>query len=65
MRGQIADQSFKGAIAALVLYVAVKLGADSELVLILTPIITGGLAMLSKKVGDPDLASFLQEPCDQ
>lgn len=61
MRGQTADQTLKGAVAALVMYVATKLGADSQLVLLLTPVITGLLAWASKKVGDPDLASFLDD----
>lgn len=61
MRGQTADQTLKGAITALILYGLVKLGADSELVLVATPVIAGVLAWLSKKVGDPDLASFLEE----
>lgn len=59
MRSQTADQTMKGAITALILYFLVKLGADEQLVLIVTPIITGLLAWVSKKVGDPEIASFL------
>ena len=61
MRGQMADQTLKGAVAALVMYVATKLGADSQLVLLLAPVVTGLLAWASKKVGDPTLASFLDD----
>lgn len=59
MNSQTADQTMKGAITALILYFMVKLGADEQLVLIATPIIAGALAWLSKKVGDPEIASFL------
>lgn len=58
---QTADQTLKGAVAALVVYVAMKLGADTELTLLLTPIVTGVLAFFSKKVGDPTVASFFDE----
>lgn len=61
MKTQTADQTLKGAIAALVMYIALKLGADGELVLLLTPVVTGLLAWMSKKVGDPTIASFIDE----
>lgn len=61
MKSQTADQTFKGAVAALVMYIAIKLGADSQLVLLLTPVVTGVLAHFSKKVGDPTIASFFDE----
>lgn len=59
MKGQTTDQALKGGITAVVLYILMKVGADSELILILTPVITGALAIASKKVGDPEIASFL------
>ena len=59
---QTADQTLKGAVAALIMYILVKMGADNELVLIAGPIVTGVLAYLSRKVGDPTLASFLDDP---
>lgn len=62
MKSQTTDQTLKGGITAVVLYLLMKVGADSEMILILTPVITGALAIASKKIGDPDVASFLSGP---
>lgn len=61
MKGQTADQTMKGALAAIILYFANKFGLDSELTLLIIPVVTGVLAWMSKKVGDPALASFLDD----
>jgi hypothetical protein len=58
--GQRSDQTFKGAVAALVAYVLIQFGADDALVLVVTPVVTGLLAILSTKVGDPEMASFFE-----
>lgn len=61
MRGQTADQTLKGAVAGLVVWVATKFGMDTEAALLLSPIALWVLAVISKKCGDPSLASFFDE----
>ena len=58
---QTTDQTLKGAIAALMIFLATKFGVSSDVVLVAIPVVTGVLAWLSQKVGDPTIASFLNE----
>jgi len=58
---QTLDQTGKGAIAALVIYILNKVGLDSDAVLVIAPVVVGLLAWASKKVGDPEIASFLSD----
>jgi hypothetical protein len=59
MGNQTTDQAMKGGLLALFAYFANKQGMEAELILILTPIVAAVLAYLSKKIGDPEIASFL------
>lgn len=58
---QTTDQTLKGAIAAFMIFLATKFGVSSDIVLVAIPVVTGVLAWLSQKVGDPTIASFLNE----
>ena len=58
---QTLDQTGKGAIAALVIYALNRSGLHTDAVLVLAPVIIGLLAWMSKKVGDPTIASFLSD----
>jgi hypothetical protein len=49
---QTADQTLKGAIIALVSYVAYKKGWDMELVALAIPVVSGILAYVSTLVGN-------------
>lgn len=56
---QIADQTIKCTALGVIAYFAEHLGMPQETVLVLMPVVGLGLAWLSKKVGDPEIASFL------
>ena len=58
---QTTDQTLKGAIAAFMIFLATKFGVSSDIVLVAIPVVTGVLAWLSQKFGDPTIASFLNE----
>lgn len=58
-RQQTTDQSIKGGIAGIVLFLMMKSGADAALIAMSTPVITGLLSWVSTKIGDPELASFI------
>lgn len=53
---QTADQTLKGAIIALVSYVAYKKGWDMELVALAIPVVSGVLAYISTLVGNRQTA---------
>ena len=53
---QTADQTLKGAIIALVSYVAYKKGWDMELVALAIPVVSGVLAYVSTLVGNKQTA---------
>ena len=55
-RLQTADQTLKGAIIALVSYVAFKKGWDMELVALAIPVVSGALAYVSTLVGNRSTA---------
>lgn len=56
--GQVSDQSAKGGVIGIVMYFMVKYNVDPALIALTTPLIATVLAVVSKKVGDPELASF-------
>ena len=53
---QTADQTLKGAVIALVTYVAYKYGADMQLVALAIPVVSGLMAWLSTRFGNRDTA---------
>ena len=58
-RQQTADQSIKGGIAGIIIFLLAKVDADPALIAMATPVITGLLSWASTKIGDPELASFI------
>lgn len=59
--GQVSDQSAKGGVIGIVMYFMVKYNVDPALVALATPLIATVLAVVSKKVGDPEIASFFND----
>jgi len=53
---QIGDQTTKGGVIGLFIYAMTKNNVDPMLTAMLTPMMSGLLAYLSTKIGDPDLA---------
>jgi hypothetical protein len=53
---QTADQTVKGGIMGLLMYVAMQYNVDPGLIAASTPVVAGILAWLSTKIGDPELA---------
>lgn len=53
---QTADQTLKGAIIALITYVAYKNGWDMQLVALAIPVVSGLLAWLSTLIGNRNTA---------
>jgi hypothetical protein len=53
---QTADQTLKGAVIALAVYVAAKYDLDMELVALAIPVVSGVLAAISTKVGNRSTA---------
>lgn len=58
-RQQTADQSIKGGIAGIIIFLLAKWDVDPALIAMATPVITGALSWASTKIGDPELASFI------
>lgn len=58
-RQQTADQSLKGGVAGIVIYLLAKNNADPVFIAMATPVITGALSWVSTKIGDPKVASFI------
>lgn len=56
--GQVGDQSAKGGLMGIAIYFMSKYNVDPALIAMATPVIAGFLAVASKKVGDPSIASF-------
>ena len=61
VKTQINDQTLKGAILGLVAYGMMKLNVPEELQAALYPLILWVLAVVSTKMGDPEVASFLNK----
>jgi len=57
-KSQLGDQMAKGGVMGLVVYFANKGNIDPELLAICMPLIAGVMAVVSSKIGDPDIASF-------
>jgi hypothetical protein len=53
---QTADQTLKGAVIALVTYVAYKYDLDMEMVALAIPVVSGVMAWISTKVGNKQTA---------
>jgi hypothetical protein len=53
------DQVLKGGALGVIVYVCDKYNVDAEMTALLMPLAAAALAMLSTKVGDPMVASFL------
>lgn len=58
-KGQLSDQSLKGAVLGLISYFAMKADLDPAMIAMSTPVIAALLAYASTRVGDKDAASFL------
>jgi hypothetical protein len=56
--GQVGDQSAKGGVMGIAIYFMVKYNVDPALIAMATPLLAGVLAAASKKIGDPNVASF-------
>ena len=53
------DQVLKGGALGLIVYICDKYNVDAEMTALLMPLAAAGLAVISTKVGDPMVASFL------
>jgi hypothetical protein len=56
---QIGDQTLKGAVVGVVAYVLNRLNVGAEAQAAFLPLVLWALALVSTKVGDPNVASFL------
>ena len=56
---QLTDQAAKGGVLGILVYLANKANLDQEFVALCMPVLAGALAWASTKIGDPELASFL------
>ena len=56
---QLTDQAAKGGVLGILVYLANKANLDQEFVALCLPVLAGILAWASTKIGDPELASFL------
>lgn len=57
-QSQVVDQTFKGSVIALLSYIAYKLGADEQLIMLATPVALGIFAYVSGRFGDKKYNSF-------
>lgn len=62
---QTADQTLKGAVIALVTYVAYKYGADMQLVALAIPVVSGLMAWISTKIGNKNTACLFVDKNDK
>ena len=62
---QTADQTLKGAVIALVTYVAYKYGADMQLVALAIPVASGVMAWISTKIGNKNTACLFVDKTDK
>jgi hypothetical protein len=58
---QMTDQVAKGGVIGILVYLGNKAGMDEEFIAICLPVVAGLLAWVSTKIGDPELASFLDQ----
>jgi hypothetical protein len=65
--GQVGDQSVKGGVLGVAIYFMSKYNMDPALIAMLTPMIAAVMAVASKKIGDPEIASFFgnAKPVDE
>ena len=59
MNSQKVDQTLKGAVAGFVAWVLYKFNVDPALIAATVPLLVGVLAVVSMRVGDKRLASFI------
>lgn len=64
-KGQLSDQSLKGAVLGLISYFAMKADLDPAMIAMSTPVIAALLAYASTRVGDKDAASFLAKAAQE
>ncbi len=64
-RLQTADQTLKGAIIALVTYVAYKRGWDPQLIALAIPVVSGVLAYVSTLIGNKNTACLFVPKTDE
>ena len=64
-RKQIGDQSAKGGLLGVFVYVMSRNSVDPILIALLVPIISSILAYLSTKIGDPELACIFVDKSDK
>jgi hypothetical protein len=62
---QTADQTVKGGVMGLLMYVAMQYNVDPGLIAASTPVVAGVLAWLSTKIGDPELACLFMGKDDK
>jgi hypothetical protein len=62
---QTADQTLKGAVIALVTYVAYKYDLDMELIALAIPVVSGVMAWISTKVGNKNTACLFVNKTDK
>ena len=62
---QTADQTLKGAIIALVTYVAYKRGWDPQLIALGIPVVSGVLAYVSTLIGNKNTACLFVPKTDE
>lgn len=56
---QMTDQVAKGGVLGILVYLANKANLDQEFIALCMPVLAGFLAWASTKIGDQELASFL------
>lgn len=60
-KAQVKDQSTKGGILGIIVYVLTRNNVDPKLIALLLPLIGSVLAWLSTRVGDKEIASFFSD----
>jgi|DEB19_MinimDraft_3_1074340.scaffolds.fasta_scaffold01478_3 hypothetical protein len=59
MKGmQVSDQTLKGSLLGLLVYLGWKAGLDEQVISLSLPILSAVFAWLSTKIGDPEIASI-------
>jgi hypothetical protein len=58
-RNQSVDQTAKGGVLGIIVYLCVKYNVDAGLTAMAMPLLAATLSWASTKVGDPTIASFI------
>jgi hypothetical protein len=62
---QSVDQTAKGGVLGIVVYLCVKYNVDAALTAMAMPLVAAGLSWASTKIGDPTVASFIGSKTSQ